>query len=267
MFTVAVGAAVQALLVALAVRGVGSCWIGSTIFAADLVRAELDLPADWEPLGAIAIGYPARAVRARATRRRPTACWCASERCATSAHRGADRAGRRPTPHRTRCGTPCWRSCSAATGRLRDGHACPGHITASALVLDHTGTHALLTLHPRFGRWVQLGGHCEDGDADIVAAALREAPRSPASPACAIDPNIGRAARAPGDLLAGRADPSPRPAVRRARAAGRRNRLQRRVTGPALVAARRAAADTDSGWPSWCAASMTIADLDCVSAA
>jgi coenzyme F420-0:L-glutamate ligase / coenzyme F420-1:gamma-L-glutamate ligase len=59
MFTVAVGAAVQALLVALAVRGVGSCWIGSTIFAADLVRAELDLPDEWEPLGAIAIGYPA----------------------------------------------------------------------------------------------------------------------------------------------------------------------------------------------------------------
>jgi coenzyme F420-0:L-glutamate ligase/coenzyme F420-1:gamma-L-glutamate ligase len=57
MFTVAVGAAVQALLVALAVRGVGSCWIGSTIFAADLVREELALPADWEPLGAIAIGY------------------------------------------------------------------------------------------------------------------------------------------------------------------------------------------------------------------
>jgi len=57
MFTVAVGAAVQALLVALAVRGVGSCWIGSTIFAAELVRSELDLPDDWEPLGAIAIGY------------------------------------------------------------------------------------------------------------------------------------------------------------------------------------------------------------------
>ena len=59
MFTVAVGAAVQALLVALAVRGVGSCWVGSTIFAAELVRSELDLPDDWEPLGAIAIGYPA----------------------------------------------------------------------------------------------------------------------------------------------------------------------------------------------------------------
>jgi coenzyme F420-0:L-glutamate ligase/coenzyme F420-1:gamma-L-glutamate ligase len=58
MFTVTVGAAVQGLLVALAVRGLGSCWVGSTIFAADLVRAELGLPDDWEPLGAVAIGYP-----------------------------------------------------------------------------------------------------------------------------------------------------------------------------------------------------------------
>jgi 8-oxo-dGTP pyrophosphatase MutT (NUDIX family) len=51
----------------------------------------------------------------------------------------------------------------------------PGHVTASALVLDHTGSRVLLTLHPRLGRWVQLGGHCEDDDTDIVAAALREA--------------------------------------------------------------------------------------------
>lgn len=51
----------------------------------------------------------------------------------------------------------------------------PGHITASALVVDHAGSQVLLTLHPRLGRWVQLGGHCEDGDADIWAAALREA--------------------------------------------------------------------------------------------
>jgi 8-oxo-dGTP pyrophosphatase MutT (NUDIX family) len=51
----------------------------------------------------------------------------------------------------------------------------PGHITASALVLDASGGQVLLTLHPRLGRWVQLGGHCEDSDADIVAAALREA--------------------------------------------------------------------------------------------
>ena len=51
----------------------------------------------------------------------------------------------------------------------------PGHVTASALVIDATGTQALLTLHPRLGRWVQLGGHCESGDGHIVAAAQREA--------------------------------------------------------------------------------------------
>lgn len=50
----------------------------------------------------------------------------------------------------------------------------PGHVTASVAVLDHTGTQVLLTLHPRLGRWVQLGGHCEPGDVDIAAAALRE---------------------------------------------------------------------------------------------
>lgn len=51
----------------------------------------------------------------------------------------------------------------------------PGHVTASAIVVDATGTQVLLTLHPRFGRWLQLGGHCEDGDSGIAAAALREA--------------------------------------------------------------------------------------------
>ena len=58
MFTVAAGAAVQGLLVALAAEGLGSCWIGSTIFAADTVREVLGLDGQWEPLGAIAIGYP-----------------------------------------------------------------------------------------------------------------------------------------------------------------------------------------------------------------
>ena len=57
----------------------------------------------------------------------------------------------------------CARSCAA------------GHITASALVLDGTGERTLLTLHPRVGRWLQLGGHCEASDETLVGAALREA--------------------------------------------------------------------------------------------
>lgn len=72
----------------------------------------------------------------------------------------------------------CQRSCA------------PGHVTASALVLDHTGTHALLTLHPRVGRWLQLGGHCEDDDADIVAAAHREAAEESGVTGVTVDPVI-----------------------------------------------------------------------------
>ena len=49
-----------------------------------------------------------------------------------------------------------------------------GHLTASVIVFDATLRHVLLTLHPRVGQWLQLGGHCEPDDATITDAAARE---------------------------------------------------------------------------------------------
>ncbi len=49
-----------------------------------------------------------------------------------------------------------------------------GHITASAWIVDRDRNRALLTHHRKLGKWLQLGGHT-DGDADVRAAALREA--------------------------------------------------------------------------------------------
>lgn len=56
-----------------------------------------------------------------------------------------------------------WKACHA------------GHITASALVVDPERGRVLLTLHKKLRMWLQMGGHCEPGDASVAAAALREA--------------------------------------------------------------------------------------------
>ncbi|GGR29389.1 NUDIX hydrolase [Streptomyces roseolus] len=50
-----------------------------------------------------------------------------------------------------------------------------GHLTGSALVIDPARGRVLLTLHKKLGLWLQMGGHCEEGDPTMEAVALREA--------------------------------------------------------------------------------------------
>ena len=64
-----------------------------------------------------------------------------------------------------------------------------GHLTSSALVVDERRGRALLTLHAKLGRWLQLGGHC-DGDANLAGSALREAREESGIDELAIDPRI-----------------------------------------------------------------------------
>lgn len=63
----------------------------------------------------------------------------------------------------------------------------PGHLTGSAIVFDATRRHVLLTLHPRVGKWIQLGGHCEPSDDSLAGAALREAREESGIPELVLD--------------------------------------------------------------------------------
>lgn len=54
-----VALACQNLLLAAHAAGLGACWMCAPLFAPDLVRSLLELPASWAPQALITLGYPA----------------------------------------------------------------------------------------------------------------------------------------------------------------------------------------------------------------
>jgi coenzyme F420-0:L-glutamate ligase/coenzyme F420-1:gamma-L-glutamate ligase len=58
MFLLSGGAAIQNLMLGLHAQGLASCWVSSTLFCKEETREALGLPAEWIPLGSVAIGRP-----------------------------------------------------------------------------------------------------------------------------------------------------------------------------------------------------------------
>lgn len=64
-----------------------------------------------------------------------------------------------------------------------------GHFTASAWLVDRSGSRVLLTHHRKLDGWLQLGGHA-DGERDLRAVVLKEAQEESGLTDLAVDPAI-----------------------------------------------------------------------------
>jgi hypothetical protein len=64
-----------------------------------------------------------------------------------------------------------------------------GHFTASAWLVDRSGTRVLLTHHRKLDRWLQLGGHA-DGVRDFARVALTEAEEESGLSGLSVEPAI-----------------------------------------------------------------------------
>lgn len=65
LFAHSIGAALQTYMLALAERGIASCWLSAPVFCRDVVRDALALDAHVEPHALVLVGYPAPDYRPR----------------------------------------------------------------------------------------------------------------------------------------------------------------------------------------------------------
>lgn len=78
--------------------------------------------------------------------------------------------------------------CQIAAGDdIHSRRTFPGHVTASAIVLDPSGRRTLLIHHRALDRWLQPGGHYEPPES-LPASALREAAEETGLSRLVLDP-------------------------------------------------------------------------------
>lgn len=106
-----------------------------------------------------------------------------AQRCEERCDAGAEQSGSEQRALREAFGA-LLDACPDAPWR----HCAPGHLTASTVVVDPSRRAVLLTLHPRVGLWLQLGGHLETGDNSVAGAALREATEESGIDGLRLDP-------------------------------------------------------------------------------
>lgn len=64
----------------------------------------------------------------------------------------------------------------------------PAHLTAGVLVVSADGNEVLLNLHRKAQRWFAFGGHIEESDVSLAAAALREGTEESGISGLVLDP-------------------------------------------------------------------------------